>query len=331
MGMTIEQSWEWYKSKQWICGFNYVTSSAVNSTEMWQEESYDPETINLELGWAENIGFNSCRVFMQYLVWENDKIGMVERLERFLEIANKHKISVMPIFFDDCAFSGKQPYLGKQDDPIPGVHNSGWTPSPGHERVVDRSCWNMLEEYVTSITSQFADDKRIIVWDLYNEPCNSGMEDKSIPLAKEAFKWSRNGNPSQPIGIGVWHDGLVKLNKEILELSDIITFHNYGDLQTVKDHIAGLKSHGRPMICTEWMRRNGNSLFKTHIPLFKKEEIGCYSWGLVNGKTQTHFPWGSPDGAPEPEIWFHDVLRPNGDSYDPEEVEIIKKYGYQQE
>jgi len=326
MTMPIDQSWEWYKSKRWICGFNYVTSTAVNSTEMWQKESFDPETIDRELGWAENIGFNSCRVFMQYLVWENDKTGMAERLKKFLEIANKHNISVMPIFFDDCAFSGKQPYLGKQDDPIPGVHNSGWTPSPGHERVIDRSCWNLLEEYVTSIVSQFANDDRIILWDLYNEPYNSGMGDKSLPLTREAFKWARNGKPSQPISVGVWNDGLTDLNEVILELSDIVTFHNYGDLQSIKDHIARLKPHGRPLICTEWMRRNGNSLFKTHIPLFKKEGIGCYSWGLVNGKTQTQFSWGSPKDAPEPEIWFHDVLRLNGEPYDSEEVEVIRKY-----
>jgi len=326
MSMPIDQSWEWYKSKRWICGFNYVTSSAVNSTEMWQKESFDPETIDRELGWAENIGFNSCRVFMQYLVWKNDKKGMVERLEKFLEIANNHNISVMPIFFDDCAFSGKQPYLGKQDDPIPGVHNSGWTPSPGHERVVDRSCWNLLEEYVTSIVAQFANDDRIIVWDLYNEPYNSGMGDKSLPLTREAFKWAGNGKPSQPNSVGVWNDGLTDLNEVILELSDIVTFHNYGDLQSVKDHIVRLKSYGRPLICTEWMRRNGNSLFKTHTPLFKKEGIGCYSWGLVNGKTQTHFPWGSPKDASEPEIWFHDVLRFNGEPYDSEEVEVIRKH-----
>lgn len=326
MSIPIDQSWEWYKSKRWLCGFNYVTSSAVNSTEMWQKESFDPLTIDRELGWAENIGFNSCRVFMQYLVWENDKNGMIERLNRFLEIALRHNISVMPIFFDDCAFSGKQPYLGEQDESIPGVHNSGWTPSPGFERVKNKSYWNLLEEYVTSIINQFADDERIIFWDLYNEPGNSDMLDQSLPLVCESFKWARNGKPSQPITIGLWHDGLANLNKTIIELSDIITFHNYGDLASVKDHINRLKPLGRPMICTEWMRRNGNSLFKTHLPLFKEENIGCYSWGLVNGKTQTHFPWGSPEGAHEPEIWFHDVLRSNGEPYDPEEISLIHRF-----
>jgi len=326
MNFSIDDTWEWYKSKQWICGFNYVTSSAVNSTEMWQRETFDPQTIERELGWAENIGFNSCRVFMQYLVWENDKDGMIKRLEKFLDIAGNRNISVMPIFFDDCAFSGKQPYLGKQDDPIPGVHNSGWTPSPGFDRVVDRSCWNQLEQYVTSIVSYFANDKRIILWDIYNEPGNSDMGDKSLPLTQEAFKWAKNSQPEQPISVGIWHDGLKNINEVIIELSDIVTFHNYGDLTAVKSHIADLKSLGRPLICTEWMRRTGGSFFKTHLPIFKAENVGCYCWGLVNGKIQTHFPWGSQPGAIEPKIWFHDVLKPNGEPYDAEEVKTIKEY-----
>ena len=325
MSFTIDKAWEWYNSQVWICGFNYVTSSAVNTTEMWQKDTFDPQTIDRELGWAEDIGFNSCRVFLQYLVWKNDKDGMVKRLEKFLNIADKHNISVMPIFFDDCAFSGKQPYPGKQDDPIPGVHNSGWTPSPGFELVVERYFWEQLEEYVTSIVSYFANDERIIVWDLYNEPGNSDMGDKSLPLMKEAFKWARNCKPKQPISVGVWNDGLNNINESIIELSDVLTFHNYGDMTAIKNHITKLKSIGRPLICTEWMRRTGGSLIKTHLTLFKEEKIGCYNWGLVNGKIQTQFPWGSQPGSPEPDIWFHDILRLDGKPYDTEEVKIIKE------
>ena len=41
------------------------------------------------------------------------------------------------------------------------------------------------------------------------------------------------------------------------------------------------------------MRRASGSRFETHLPFFKEHGIGCYSWGLVNGKTQTHLPWNS--------------------------------------
>ena len=73
------------------------------------------------------------------------------------------------------------------------------------------------------------------------------------------------------------------------------------------------------------MRRNGGSLFATHLPVLKRERVGCYNWGLVNGKTQTHFPWGSPKGAAEPKLWFHDIFRRDGTPYDPEEIRVIRK------
>jgi hypothetical protein len=72
------------------------------------------------------------------------------------------------------------------------------------------------------------------------------------------------------------------------------------------------------------MRRTGGSLFRTHLPMFRRQQVGCYFWGLINGRSQTNFPWGSPKGAPEPAMWFHDLLRREGTPYLPEEVQTIQ-------
>jgi hypothetical protein len=127
-----EQAKEWYEKQPWLVGCNFLPSTAVNSTDMWQQETFDVETIDRELGWAEDLGFNSIRVFLQYLVWEADPVGQKERMERFLGIADRHGITVMFILFDDCFIP--EPYLGKQADPVPGTHNSQWTSSPGETR-----------------------------------------------------------------------------------------------------------------------------------------------------------------------------------------------------
>lgn len=87
-------------------------STAVNSTDMWQAESFDPETIDRELGWAQDIGFDSCRVFLQYLVWEHDPDGLKERIDRFLSIADNHGINTMLILFDDCNAVGQRTVPG---------------------------------------------------------------------------------------------------------------------------------------------------------------------------------------------------------------------------
>jgi len=316
-----QQAWDWYRRQPWLVGFNFLPSSAVNDTEMWQAESFDPETMDRELGWARRIGFNSCRVFLQYVVWEADPEGFQQRFEKFLTIAAKHGLSVMPIFFDDCAFAGKEPYLGKQADPVPGVHNSGWVPSPSHKLVTDPKSWGGLEKYVKETVGRFARDKRIVFWDLYNEPGNEGMGNQSLPLVEHAFAWARGAGAGQPLTVGVWGN-LPELNRRQLELSDLVTFHSYNDLPSLKNQIGDLKKHGRPVVCTEWMRRPV-SRFESHLPVFKAEQVGCYNWGLVNGRTQTHFPWGSPKGAPEPKVWFHDLLRKDGTPFDAGEVRVI--------
>jgi hypothetical protein len=316
-----QQAQEWQKRQPWLVGVNFLPSTAVNDTEMWQAESFDAATIERELGWARKVGFNSCRVFFQHLVWEADPEGFEKRFEQFLGLAAKQGLSVMPVFFDDCAFAGKEPYLGKQAEPVPGVHNSGWVPSPSHRVVTDPKQWGLPERFVKDVIGRHARDARIVLWDLYNEPGNEGMGNKSLPLVEQVFVWAREARPTQPLTVGIWGD-LPDLNRRQCELSDVISFHNYGGVEALKKQIEDLKKHRRPVLCTEWMRRP-ESLYRTHLPVFQAEQVGCYSWGLVNGRTQTHFPWGSPKGAPEPKVWFHDLLRKDGTPFDAEELRVI--------
>lgn len=163
---------------------------------MWQQETFDPQTIDQELGWAHEAGYNSVRVFLQYVVWKEDPDGFKRRLGEFLTIAQKHNIRVMLVPFCDCAFAGREPYLGPQDAPVPGVHNSGWVPSPGLKRVVDRTAWPDLEKYIKDLIGHFGHDQRVLIWDLYNEPGNSNLWDKSLPLVVATFHWARATAPN---------------------------------------------------------------------------------------------------------------------------------------
>jgi hypothetical protein len=321
-----EKAWEWYAKQPWLFGCNFLPSTAVNDTEMWQAETFDPKTIDRELAWAEGLGYNSCRVFIQYIVWKQDPNGFKNRFDQFLSIAEKHKISVMPIPFDDCAFdAGRDPYPGKQDDPVPRTSNARWVPSPGLKLVTDKSAWPDLEKYVKDIVGRYANDKRIVLWDLYNEPGNSGMGNKSLPLVEAVFDWARQAKPSQPLTIGVW-GGPKEISDKQIEVSDVISFHFYGDYDGMKNRIADLKKFNRPVICTEWMARTLGSKYETELPLFKQEKLGCYNWGLVNGRTQCQYPWGSPKDAPESQVWFHDLLRRDGSPKNPDEIAFIRKF-----
>jgi len=320
---TNEKANEWYKQWGWLRGSDFVPSTAINQLEMWQAESFDAATIDRELGWAESIGMNIMRVYLHHLAWEVDPAGFKTRMEKYLTIANKHKISTLFVFFDDCWKPVYQ--VGKQPDPKPGVHNSGWVRDPGNLGD-DATHYPLFERYVKDVLTHFAKDKRIVLWDLYNEPGNSGYNNKSMPLLKKVFQWAREVNPSQPISAGVWNEKLIDLNKFQLTNSDVITYHNYNNEKDHKAAIDTLRKYNRPLLCTEYMARRNNSRFDNIMPLLKAENIAAINWGLVAGKTNTMYAWDTPmpDGA-EPKLWFHDIFRKDGTPYKEDEVKLIRQ------
>ncbi len=320
---TKEKANNWYKNQGWLVGADFLPSTAINQLEMWQAGTFDASTIDKELGWAQNIGMNVMRVYLHDLAWKADAAGFKKRMNTFLSIAASHKIKILFCIFDDCW--NPDPAIGKQPEPKPGVHNSGWVRSPSMAVHNDSTQWKYLQQYVTDILTTFKNDTRILMWDLYNEPDNSGYGLSSLPLLKKVYQWAWAVRPSQPLTSGVWIMEFPEVNKFQLEHADVITFHNYEDTVSMKKAIDSLQKRGRPVICTEYMARKNNSKFETHLPILKRCNVGAINWGLVSGKSNTIFPWGSKEGSPEPTPWFHDVFRKDGTPYDEKETTLIKQ------
>ncbi len=312
----------WYQRYPWILGCNFIPSTAVNQLEMWQSETFDAATIERELGWASEIGFNTIRVYLHDLPWVTDWDGFRGRINRFLDIANKQRIMVVFVLLDDCW--NTNPTQGPQQAPLPGVHNSRWVQCPGTKVVTDPDLWPRVERYVKDVIRAFAADQRVLMWDLYNEPGNSAHGKKALPLLEKVFDWAREIGPSQPLTAGVYDGCDGDIEDFLLEASDILTFHNYEGEEKLTSRIQTLKKENRPLICTEWMARTRGSTIETHLPIFKKEKVGALLWGLVAGKTQTIYPWGSKQGSSPPEVWFHDMLKPDGKPFDQSEVDMIR-------
>lgn len=339
---SLEKANEWQEEQGWLIGCNFTPSTAINQLEMWQEETFDPETIERELGWAEDLGFNSIRVYLHDLLWEQDSSGMLERMEEFLKIADSHDIGVMFVLFDGVWHP--YPKLGTQPEPTPHVHNSGWVQSPGLDVLKDSTQDARLERYVKGIIGHFAQDDRVQVWDIFNEPDNPNVsaygdiesKDKAelaLRLLKKSFGWAREVNPNQPITSGVWRgdysdpDQLAPMDEFMINNSDIITFHQYEGPEEFREVMTSLQQYGRPLLCTEYMARGNASTFADILPIMKENKVGAYNWGFVEGKSQTIYPWDSwtKTYTAEPELWFHDIFRSNGEPYNEEEVQLIRE------
>jgi hypothetical protein len=319
-----KESNNWYAKQGWVVGCNFVPSSAINQLEMWQSDTFDPKTIAKELGWAKDLGFNCMRVFLHSLAWQSDPVGFKKRINEYLAISSKLNIKTCFVFFDDCW--NPEALVGKQPEPKPGVHNSGWIQDPIVSKRADTiALYKEMELYVKDILTTYKNDDRIIMWDLYNEPGNSEHFSSSLPLLKKVFQWAREVNPSQPLTSGIWRLDFYDLNKFQLENSDVITYHCYHNVERHQDWIHMMNAYRRPVICTEWMARRSESTFEKVMPMLKKQNIGAFNWGFVAGKSNTIFAWDDPcpDGK-EPLLWFHDILRIDGTPYSLKEVEVIK-------
>ena len=338
-----QQARDWYAKQPWLVGANYNPASAINQLEMWQADSFDPKRIDLELGWAESLGMNTMRVFLHDLLWEQDPEGLKRRIDQFLTIAAKHKIKPMIVLFDSVWDPDAK--LGKQRAPRPGVHNSGWLQSPNRTTLQNPAEYPRLEAYVKGVVGAFARDQRILAWDIWNEPDNENpgsynqLEPKNkvelvLALLPRVFEWAREAKPEQPLTCGVWKgdwstpEKMTAMDRLQIELSDVVTFHNYDSPTEFEKRINWLKRYNRPLICTEYMARGNGSFFFGAMPVGKVHNVGMINWGFVQGKTQTHLPWDSwqrPYTDREPAVWFHEVFRNDGTPYLVEEVEFIRR------
>jgi len=340
---SVEKAKEWYAKQPWLVGCNFIPSTAINQLEMWQEDTFDPETIDRELGWAAALGFNVVRVYLHDLAYDQDPDGFLQRMDQYLSIADSHGIRTMFVIFDDCWLDDPKP--GKQPEPWTGVHNSGWLESPGLPQLkgypTDENLRLRLEKYAKAVLTRFNQDERVLMWDLYNEPggwwyrrgkepgeFKKGLTDSlCLPLLNDVYTWARQVNPSQPLTT-CWNRGAYEVDAAFKQ-ADITSFHIYGSAASAEKLIQKLKecAPDRPIICTEYLYRGGDCRFQNYLPLLAKHGIGAINWGLVAGKTNTMWDWWSwekPDGS-EPKVWHHDILRNDGTPFDENEAAFIQK------
>jgi hypothetical protein len=236
------------------------------------------------------------------------------------------------------------PALGRQPQPRPGVHNSGWMQGPGVIALADPSQYGRLEQYVKGVVGAFRNDARVLAWDLWNEPDNTNGNsygagepknkvDLVTALLPKVFAWARAAGPAQPLTSGVWKgdystpEKLDAIQKIQIDNSDVVSFHSYDPPEEFEKRVEWLVRYNRPILCTEYMARGNGSTFQGTLPIASRRHVAAINWGLVAGKTQTFFPWNSwqtPYIGREPSVWFHEVFRTDGTPVNPEETELIK-------
>ena len=320
--------WAWYEKLGPVKGVNYVPRTAVNSVEMWMADTFDPDTIDQELGWARDVGYTAIRVQLQYAVWQADPDGFLRRVERLFELAAKHDLRVVPVLFDDLNLAGQGPQVGPQPEPVAGEYNARWVPSPAPEAVKDRAAWPELEKYLRDVVGAFKRDERVLYWDLYNTAGNGGLWEQSLPLLDQVFNWARDVDPAQPLAVPAWKEFGSAMAARKLERSDLVTFHSFEGGEGIEARIELLQRYRRPIICSDWLMRQTGSDFAQVLPVFAARQVGWFNCGLVAGKTQQQVQQKAFRSATHPDLWQQNVLKDDGTPYDEREVELIQAFRF---
>lgn len=344
-----EKAWEWYNSRPWIRGFNYISCGAVNRIEQWQEFEHDriEECFRVELKLAHETGFNAVRSILPYEVWGRQHDSFMKYLETYLEICAENEFGVMICFGNDCTVPAEEyklPEFGPQH--VDYGYHGGMARSPHDVLASNGKSPLDVPEYaedfcrmVDEIVGKYAKDERVIVWDIFNEIGNSRRGMLSVPWMERFFEIARSHDPIQPLTACAWtlNPGHEPCEPEriAMELSDVISYHDYRDYQTSIDIIDMLQMrYDRPLFNTEWLHRMQGNKIQSHLPLFYLEKIACFNWGLVVGKSQNNEPWEAiwrrwEKGEGENydfTQWQHELFRPNLRPYDPKELRVMKKY-----
>ena len=349
-----EKAWEWYNARTWMRGCNFMGSDCANRIDQWQEYGFEDRivTAERELKLAAETGFNSIRIIPEFIVWDQDHDGFMERFDRYLSIAWKYGISCMVTFGNDCmrpkTAEWKPDKLGPQH--YDWGYHGGRKFSQHQTHAAGLMGYHLLDEpelaerhyiWVREIMEKYKDDPRVCIWDMYNEAGNARRDPVTLKHVKKFFEIARDVNPSQPLTACYWRTGGDNPNPEISEVeqfcienSDLISYHNYGSYDINIRIIKRLKEYGRPILNTEWLARTHGNTVEQMFPLFYLVKIGCWNWGFVAGLYQTYEPWNNVwqtyenGGARDVnfKLWFHDLYRPSLHPYDPHEIELIQKY-----
>ena len=350
---TPEEAWQWWDARPWIMGINYVPS-CTPGLSIWQPDTREDalKVVRPELDLLQELGFNSVRMFIGMNWWVLDGDAHLDFLDEFLDELKKRGIGMMPVIGNDCVNFGrpKDPTIRRPVGPQKfdlGYH-SGHANSPftGEKEEVGWTYWDEEEYrglcigYLEAMFRRFGQDPRIDIWDIWNEPGNSNRHGLSIPYLKQSFEIARSYDPIAPLTAGCWRyppnygidmrQQLEEIERVAIDLSDIVSFHQYSNFRDVQATVAMLEREKRPMANTEWLHRIFDNFVQDNLPLYFEKKIASYHWGLVAGNSQHYLPWEDIRGRKELDYtrWQHDIFRHDGKTpYDPEEIALFKSLG----
>ncbi|UCG46016.1 MAG: DUF1080 domain-containing protein [Phycisphaerales bacterium] len=309
-------------------GANYTPAYAVNQVQFWHD--FRPEVAEIELAAARKyFGISTLRVYLHNINFDEEKDVFMANLEKFLAICDKHAIKPGFVFFDDC-HRDEGIFLDKPTIPVKGFHNGRWAQCP-QKRHRDPANLQKFKPYVQEIIRVHRTDRRVLFWEIFNEPAPGSKYSRRLSAA--GYAWAKEVKPVQPVlnchrSKSGWGD---------TDVTDIVDAHIYHWSTSAWDRLADANakkgtvfteagarwyaprpSNGEPCEVLSWLQSRRASARSTPGV--------CLCWELMVGNSNCRWYWGTKPDSPEPTVPWCGLMWPDATPVSLAEAEAIRRY-----
>ena len=262
-----------YTNYGWLRGFSIVPSWAARIEEAWW--SYDGARMREEVALARRVHANCLRLWIEFSAWMAQPERVTAHFLDAVAAIDEAGMKVMPCLFNRW-------------------HDFSWDYGGTYTEHLYRN-WQPMVEYVGALVKPLANDPRVLMWDLCNEP---QAQDLGNDVNQREFAWLqtmatavRQQGAQQPITIGTMSGGNIDT---FAPLCDVLCGHPYAHDQAA---LAGLISayrdqqqrHAKPFLVNECIPGCLDDLRRAECARYYNELLsaagfGWMGWALREGK-----------------------------------------------
>ncbi len=262
-----------YSDYGWLRGFSVVPSWGARIEEAWW--NYDGARFREEVALARQVHSNCIRLWIEFTAWMADPERVTANFLDAVKAIAECGMKTMPCIFNRW-------------------HDYQWDYGGTYTETLFRD-WKPQLGYVRALVAPLANDDRVLIWDLCNEP---QAHDQTSDVNKKEFAWLklmaetvRACGAKQPITIGTMNG---KNIETFAPLMDVLCAHPYphtrAALETlITGYHAMRKTHGKPLLVNECIPGSLSDATRAEVARYYTEllsaaGLGWMGWALREGR-----------------------------------------------
>lgn len=258
-----------YPDYRWLRGLGIVPSWGARIEDAWW--FYDGSLMREEVSLAKQIHANCIRLWIEYTAWIRDPEKVTANFIDAVAAIAENGMKVMPCLFNrwhDRMFD----YGGTYAENLPPE-------------------WVQPLEYVKALVTPLANDERILMWDLCNEPGAQDAKNEEFAWLSTVADTVRSCGVKQPITIGTMTGTNITTYAPLV---DVVCGHPYkhtrAELEILISEFKEVqKQTGKPFIVNETIPGALDDLVRADVVRFYTELLsgagfGWMGWVIREGK-----------------------------------------------